>query len=567
MTPRAKKIWEDRYKYAGDQTFTDSLMRVYNRIQHEIPEENKQFAHDALKNHHFVPGGRILASFGTTGYNEMGLNCFTLKVEDNLESIGEMQKRSRIIFSFGGGVGFRFNIRPKGFPVNRPYGSAAGVCNYIDEYNLSVYGATQRGLRRGAALGVIDITHPEVFDYATAKRSDNDRWQCFNVSVGINEAFVDALQRKAKVSLSYNGMVSQTMDAKTLLYQLAENAWHNGDPGLFHEVNCNRWSNLNDPIVAFNPCGEVPLPNYGVCCLGSIVLPAIASSDDGIEYTPNFNALEQTIRGAVNILDAVLDITAYPYSEIEIKARSQRRIGIGVTGFGTYLTMLGLIYGSNLAINHTELLFRFIRDVAYDESVKLASIKGKAPSLENESMFNYFRNSLFVQRLDHSTRLSIAKHGCRNTALLSVAPTGTITEVISGDYEGLLSTGIEPVFQSVYQRRYTSFDDTERIETQDYLIAKQKGRKCVTAHDVTPDGHMDMLETAQRYVDNSISKTINMPHEATVDDVYAVYERCVLSDFLKGITIFRDRCDKAGVLTRLDEETRCDDTTCTVCGV
>ena len=548
-------IWKDRYQYGNESTIEDTFQRVFDALKHIIIPEKHSLCEEVLMNRYFIPGGRVLSSIGTTGKNEVGLNCFVLRVDDNLESIGEMQKRARVIFSMGGGVGFRFFIRPKGFIINRPKGNAAGVNTYIDEYNNTVLGTTQGGFRRGAAIGILDIDHPEVLKFAEAKTYDEDRWKGFNISVAINREFIRSYIDDKDINLQFENVKTEKINARELLYQLSENAWKCGDPGLFHEVNCNRFSTIPDPIISVNPCGEVPLPHYGICCLGSIVLPKflIVNKHGSAEehYTFDHVKFRESVRAGVHILNAVLDVTEYPYSEIREKALSQRRIGIGITGLGTTLNLLLMTYGKSSALRFTENLLSDMRNIAYEESIKLAKDTRKAPCLENTITYDYFRHSRFIQTLPKELREGVVKYGAKNIALLSIAPTGTISLLVNDDFPGHISTGIEPIFQKKFIRK-DSFGD-HQIETWDYKVL---GECASTTLDITPDQHIDMMEVSQKYIDNSISKTVNLPRCSRVEDIYNIYQRVVESEYLKGISVFRNG-SKGGVL-EIDDSLDCE---------
>ena len=398
---------------------------------------------------------------------------------------------------------------------------------------------TQGGSRRGANMGVLWYDHPEIFDFIRYKAEHPGSWHMFNVSVGIDAVFVKALKE--------NGVIHQrfgydSVPARRIWEAICEYA-PTGEPGIIKFHTCNEWNNLHyiQQYRASNPCSEVPLPPNGVCCLGSINLFKHVDKE-GTGW--DFDLLGKSVRGAVRFLDNVLSMNYYPYPEMANVSSNERRIGLGTIGFADALLRMGCRYGSEKSLSYLGQAYEYIRDIAYDESVVLAREKGKFP-LYGPS----YCNSKFIQTLPKYLQNDIRKYGTRNSHLLATAPTGSISVLAQ-----CASNGIEPIF---------SFDMVRKDGTGTFRVVHPiieeispvvgEDDYIVDAHEVTPDQHLAVLRTCQKYVDQGVSKTINIPQNFDQDDLEDTIESALNDPIIKSITLYADQSIKDQPLSRVDK--------------
>ena len=474
--------------------------------------------------------------------------CFVLPVEDSLESIFDEVKQTALIHKSGGGTGFSFSsLRPEGDVVGSTGGIASGPVSFIRAFDTATDVVKQGGTRRGANMGILDVTHPDILKFIKAKE-DGRHLNNFNISVAVTEEFM----QQAQVGEDYDlinprtGKVTGQLNAKYVFGLIAEMAWMTGDPGLVFMDRINR-DNPNPQlgrIESTNPCGEQPLLPYESCNLASINLARMVKYT-GDNVAIDWERLDRMVQVTVHLLDNVIDMNNYPIPEIEVMSKKTRRIGLGVMGFADLLIQLGLRYDSEEALQIADEVMGRIQRETHRASSALAESRGPFPAWEG-SIYNRQGPEGQGQPM-------------RNSAPTTIAPTGTIS-IIAG-----ASSGIEPLFALSYVRNV--MDNTRLVEANPYFeaVAKQEGfysqelmEQLVekgsletldvpqwvkdvfrTSHDINPEWHVRMQGAVQRHTDNSVSKTINFPRDANVDDVAQAYMLAYQLD-CKGITVYRD---------------------------
>ncbi|GHO65028.1 ribonucleoside-diphosphate reductase, adenosylcobalamin-dependent [Ktedonobacter sp. SOSP1-52] len=550
-----QKVFMDRYslKDATGQPLEFYPEDMWKRVARGIAsveqgEEKQAFweerFYDALSNFQFVPGGRILAGAGT-GHQVTFYNCFVIpSPEDSRQGILENLKVMTEIMARGGGVGINLStLRPRGSYIKTVNGTASGPCSWAQLYSVATGDVIQQGgSRRGALMIMLDDNHPDIEEFITVKKKAG-MIEHANLSVCVSDAFMQAVKDDADWNLVWQDEVKKTIKARHLWDLICTSAWESAEPGVVFMDRCNKESNTwyYETIRCVNPCGEQPLPEWGVCNLGALNLAAFVS--DG---AMDWQRLAEISKVSMRFLDNVIDATDYFFEENREAQLGTRRTGLGTMGLADALIKMKVAYGSEASIPVIERIYSTIRDSAYEASTEIAAEKGPFPRFERDK----YLQGKFIKRLPKSLQEKIKKHGTRNAVLLTQAPTGT-TSLLSG-----VSSGIEPVFDFAMIRR----DRTgEHILYHPLLQAWRDAHPnastphyFVSSKDLSPEEHIRVQATVQRYTDASISKTVNAPNNHTVDQVETLY-RLAYEMGCKGVTYYRDGSRDA-VLTRIEDE-------------
>ena len=556
--PIAEQIWDMKYrlKTADDEPIDSCVEESWRRVAKDLARveaepgiwEEKFYA--ALEDFKFLPAGRIAAGAGTQRKVTL-FNCFVMgTVPDDMGGIFDMLKEAALTMQQGGGIGYDFStIRPKGALVKGVAADASGPLSFMDVWDSMCRTIMSAGSRRGAMMATLRCDHPDIEDFIAAK-SDPARLRMFNVSVLVTDPFMAAVKADGNWDLVFEGQIYKTLSARKLWDQIMQSTYEFAEPGVIFIDRINQANNLSycETIAATNPCGEQPLPPYGACLLGSINLARLVEAPFERGAQLSAAALQDLVATAVRMMDNVVDASNFPLEAQALEARNKRRIGLGVTGLADALLMLGLRYGSEAAARQTEDWLHAIARAAYLASVQLAKEKGAFPLFEAGP----YLASGAMQGMDEDVRAEIATHGIRNALLTSIAPTGTISL-----YAGNVSSGIEPVFAYAYTRKVLQKDGSRsEEEVVDYAVQMWRDKfgdadlpdYFVNAQTLAPKDHVKMQAAAQKWVDSSISKTINCPEDISFEAFKEVYSAAYESG-CKGCTTYRPNAVTGSVLS------------------
>ncbi len=527
-----------------------SAEKKYGKTEEEVKGIEKQFF-NIMTDLDFLPNSPTLMNAGKE--LQQLAACFVLPVGDSMNDIFEALKETALIQKSGGGVGYSFsNIRPRNDVVLSTKGVSSGPISFMTVFNAATDTIKQGGTRRGANMGILRVDHPDILDFITSK-DNNEKLTNFNISVGVTETFMRAVENDDEYEI-INPRTKEVVDryrAKEVFGKIVEHAWKNGDPGIIFLDRLNKDNptpNLGQ-IESTNPCGEQPLLPYEACNLGSINLAHMVKEEEGIKKV-DYDKLGGIIRTAVRFLDDVIDMSRYPLEKIKEMAHGNRKIGLGVMGYADLLIILGIPYNSEEALELAQRVMSFIQDESKNASKELAKEKGVFPN---------FKGSIYD---------SPDGYEIRNATTTTIAPTGTLSIIAD------CSSGVEPLFAMSFVKNV--MDNDRLLEVNKYFkkIATDEGfyseevmekiaekgnlkdidevpsefkRIFVTAHEISPKWHVRTQAAFQKFVDNAVSKTVNFPSSATVQDVEDVY---MLAYRLacKGITIFRDKSRGTQVL-------------------
>jgi ribonucleoside-diphosphate reductase alpha chain len=569
-TDISEQIWSSRYRGSGEDGVPDgSIADTWSRVARSIASaETRQaeWAHrfeSILQGFRFLPGGRILAGAGC-GKDVTLFNCFVAgKVVDSLDGILESLKEASITMQQGGGIGIDFSpLRPGGAPAVRTGATASGPVSFMQVWDSMCETLLATGRRRGAMMGTLRCDHPDIEAFIDAKR-DSGALHNFNLSVLVSDAFLRAVDEGRDWPLFYpetgSPVIERRVPAVQLWRHIVESAFETAEPGVLFVDTINRENNLGycETISASNPCGEVPLPAYGACNLASINLAAIVSSPFSDAAAIDFEHLQGLSAIAVRFLDDVIDVSRFPLKKQALQARRTRRIGLGITGLGDALAMLGLRYDDADARELAARVMRSIRDAAYRASVDIAREKGPFPAFDAGS----YCERPFIRRLPAHLREAVARHGIRNSHLLAIAPAGTIS-LLAGN----VSSGVEPIYALEASRRIRdAMQQTREIVVEDLAFrcwreksgsAQALPASFVTADAVDAAAHLEMQARLQPLVDNAISKTITLSSAATAEGVDEVLRRAHAAG-IKGCTVFRPGSMRGDVIRTRDDSHCC----------
>lgn len=569
--PIAQFIWENkyRYQYSGkviDQDLNDTWLRVAEAIaqaeKRTARKASSQAFYRILENFQFLPGGRILAGSGT--HNPVTLfNCFVMNIaKDSLPGIFTALTEGALTLQYGGGVGYDFSvIRPRGDDIDGV--SHAGPVAFMRIWDTTCNILMSTGARRGAMMGVLRCDHPDIEAFIAAKREEQ-ALRNFNVSVMVTDAFMKAVKQDRDWPLIYpvdrvNGLgniakkameyrvwrgervlcrVYKNVKARRLWQDIIRNAYDYAEPGVLFADTINRENNLwyRESINATNPCGEIPLPAYGACNLGAINLTQFVLDPFSAKAKLDWPRLEEIVHIATRFLDNVINISLYPLAAQRRQAIGTRRIGLGITGLADAFIMLNICYGSEASIKLARTIMKRIAYVTWQTSIELAREKGRFPFYHRDYLSGHF-----VKTLPEHIQQQIKKYGLRNSHHNTIAPTGTISVLANN-----VTNGIEPAFQAEYDRHVRLLDGkfaTFRVSNYALRLWRDQHRTglppaWLDTFDLAPTAHLQIQGAMQAYVDNAISKTINIPTDFPFAELTNVYTKAYQLG-LKGCTIFR----------------------------
>lgn len=563
-------IWQRKYRYRGsdevkaDERYEDTWHRIAKAVAagEKDPKMWEDKFYGILENFKFLPGGRIISNAGTSRQEVTMFNCYVMNsIEDSLESIFETVKESALTQKQGGGVGFDFStLRPEGSNIRGCEAESSGPLSFMKVFNASCQTIMSAGQRRGAQMGVLRCDHPDIEKFITVKRG-NAALQMFNLSVGITDKFIQAVKNNQPWELVFNGKVYKTVRAAELWDLIMRSTYEFAEPGFILIDRINEMNNLwyAEEIRATNPCGEQPLPPYGACLLGSVNLTRFVKRPFTNKAEIDFEGLKETVGIAVRLLDNVIDQSNYPLEKQRHEAMAKRRMGIGITGLANMFVFMQVKYGSETSVKLAEKVMSTITVAAYEASVELAKEKGAFRMFDAEK----YTKSRFVKTLPPALQEAIRTHGLRNSHLTSVAPTGTIS-LLAGN----VSSGLEPTFAYTYTRKIRNGgeNDVTEVEVEDYawkmyrqhlgvekLDPAQLPEYFVSSDEVTPLEHVTIQAALQRWVDSSISKTINVPKDYPFEDFKDIYMKAYELG-LKGCTTFRPSDHITGVLVKKEDK-------------
>ncbi len=566
----SKDIWGRKYKFSGNENVPEdfTVEDTWKRVAKAVASNEKDSEHwekefyGILEGFKFLPAGRITANAGTELDSVTMFNCYVLNdIDDSIEGIFDTVKNAALTQKQGGGVGFDFSsIRPKNSPIRGCGAQASGPISFMHVLDATCRTIMSAGQRRGAQMGVMRCDHPDVEEFITAKQ-DGKSLKMFNLSVGITDRFIDAVKNNENWELVFKGEVYKTVRAVELWDLIMKSAYNHAEPGFILIDRINEMNNLYycESIKATNPCGEQPLPPFGACLLGSVNLTKFVKYPFTIRAAVDFDVLESVVKKAVRFLDNVIELSNYPLPEQANEARSKRRIGLGITGLADFFIFMKVKYGSGKSVKLAEEVMRRITHTAYLASVELAKEKGAFPLFDAGK----YISGNFIKTLSNEIRSQIGQYGIRNSHLTSIAPTGTIS-ILAGN----VSSGLEPVFALHYKRkvRNTTEDDVTEFEVTDYAYREYlRHRKLeifddknlpeyfITSDNIDPNEHLAIQGALQKYVDSSISKTINVPGNYPFDKFKDIYIKAHEKG-LKGCTAFRPSEFISGVLIKKEEK-------------
>ena len=530
-----------KYRTQGE-SFHEAMCRIAAELSDT--EDERQAYKDILLNMRFLPAGRVQAAVGAAR-EVTPFNCYVSRtIEDDSHSIMDALKESFLTMRMGGGIGYDFsNLRPKGFPIASLEAESSGPLSFMDTFDANCQTVMSAGHRRGAQMAVLRVDHPDIEEFIHAKQNEH-RLRNFNISVGVTDKFMVALQNDEQFALEFEGKAVKWVSARKLWDEIMRSTWEWAEPGVLFIDRINDLNNLyyTETIAATNPCGEQPLPPYGACLLGSFNLTQYVKQEGNTFYF-DYEAFEADIPHIVRMIDNVIDDAIFPLPEQKEEAINKRRMGLGVTGLANAAEALGFPYGSPIMVEFTRRVLETLRNTSYMASVDLAKEKGPFPLFDREK----YIDGKFVQGLPREIKKAIYEHGIRNSHLTSIAPCGTIS--LTADN---VSSGLEPVFSLEIARTVNLPTGTVEVTLKDYAYETWGIQGKVSA-DVTTQEHIEVLKAAVPYIDSAISKTCNVGDEVSWEEFKDIYMQAWQSG-AKGCTTFRPAGKRFGILNTTPEE-------------
>lgn len=536
----SKDMYEDKYLQRGE-SFEQGMYRIAAAIADDEPHRLQ--LKDILLNRRFLPAGRVQSAVGSARQTTP-FNCFVSgTIEDSMDSIMSMLTEAAETMRMGGGIGYNFShLRPEFDMIRTLQSHSSGPLSFMDVYNALCGTISSSGHRRGAQMGVLNVSHPDILKFVHAK-GDNSTLTNFNISVGISNKFMEAVKEGTGFDLEFGGKVHSTVDANALWDSVMRMTWDYAEPGVLFLDKINKKNNLwyCETIEATNPCGEQPLPPYGACLLGSFNMVAyLVKTETGYEL--NVDQLLSDIECMTRAMDNVIDVAAYPLDKQKKEAETKRRMGLGVTGLANYVEAAGNTpYGSPKANVMVDALLSLIKKTAYSASIENAKVKGSFEMLDVDK----FVQSGFMESMPDELKEDIKKYGIRNSHLTSIAPTGTISLAAEN-----ISAGLEPVYALEQDRVVRRANGTVETYTnlRDYGYGSL-GVKGKTSEEVTASEHVGVLIVASKHVDSACSKTCNVGDDVSYGDFKDIYMDAY-DGGASGCTTFRPSGKRFGVITK-----------------
>ncbi len=591
MTDLQRDIYEKKYRY-DSESFDEFLDRVSG---------SNGPIKKAIKDKKFMPAGRILAGRGLDKFGRKITlsNCYVLpKVEDNIEAIFDTAKYLARTYSYGGGVGLTLSkLRPKGARVNNAANTTTGAVSFMDLYSLVTGLIGMRG-RRGALMLNLDVHHPDIEDFINVKK-DLDKVNYANISVNIDDSFMEAVEEDKDYDLYFKVEASgeeirKTVRAKDLFRVISKNNWNMAEPGILYQNKIDSWHLMSEDedfeFAGVNPCAEETLPAFGSCNLSSINLSSLVKNPYTKYARFEFDKFSELVRHGVIYLNEVLDenMDLHPLEQQREMSRDLRQIGLGIMGVADMFIKLGIRYGSSESLSLIHQIGRTMVNEALRQSALLAEKDGPFPKYKKEAIE---KSPFLLSNADEDVLELVKEHGLRNSQILTIPPTGSISTLIG------CSNGLEPIFQVSYTRKSESLFDTDtyyKVFTpiiKEYMDVNNLSREeelpdfIITTSNLDYRERIEVQATWQQYIDASISSTVNVPNEFTVEEVEDLYMYAWKMG-LKGVTIYRDGCARSGILitdkpkdklSRIDElqeemnqliveQLKVDPDTCPMCG-
>lgn len=547
-TPLSKSLHALKYRSEGE-SFEESQNRFADALKDS--DEHYHTTRAILLHQRFMGGGRTQAAVGAPRV-VTAFNCFVSEeIQDNMESIMDRAKDAAMTMRTGGGIGYDFSgLRPKGDRIVSLDSKSSGPVSFMQIYDAVCKTISSAGHRRGAQMGVLRIDHPDIEEFIKAKQN-SDRLTAFNISIGVTDEFMSLVSKTAKTGkdelfeLKFQGVVYKKVSVKNLWEQLMRSTWDWAEPGILFIDRINYMNNLYycETIRATNPCGEQPLPPGGACLLGSFnLVKYIKTNAQGIRYF-DFDLFKSDIPPIVRAMDNIHDIAIFPLPIQKEESHNKRRMGLGLTGVANAGEALGYKYGDEGFLGWYGQVLELFRDEVYSASSDLAVEKGSFPLFDAEK----YCSSKFIKTLPQWLQDKIKHQGIRNSHLLSLAPTGTISLCADN-----VSGGIEPVFSLYYDRTVQTYDGatTERVEDYAY---REWGVEGKIASECTAEEHLNVLALSSEYVDSAVSKTINVSPNMPWDEFKNIYLKAWELG-CKGCTTFNSGGKRFGILNEIEEE-------------
>ena len=552
-----RSVLEMKYLAPGEKHPWDLWKRQAKALAsvEKTPELQKKWEasfFEALRNFKFVPGGRIMHGAGREDITTTLNNCYVVGIKtDSIKSIYDCVIQEAMTYKYGGGCGHDLSIlRPGGDEILGTGGNSCGPVGFMNLFSENTNTIAQHG-RRGANMQTLRVDHPDIEKFIEIKTDDIDMVKYSNISVLLTDEFMEAVQSDSDFDLQWGGKVYKTVKAKDLWMKIIEHAHSSAEPGLLFWDTMTKYHNAEycSPLVSTNPCAEQPLPDGGCCNLGALNLERFVDQDGNFD----FDGFKETTAIGARFLDNVIDynLDRHALEEQKQNAMNDRRVGLGILGLGDMLVKMGIQYDSDEALETIGKIMEIHRDTSYETSAALAKEKGKFPNFD----WDGYSQSLFVQDLPKKLQTKIKNHGIRNCTLTTVAPTG------SGAIVARVTSGVEPIFATSYKRKvkkndslgkeFDTFTVYHPVVKEMFGTDENLPQYVVTAHNVDPYFRVKMQGVVQKYIDSSISSTVNLSEETTVDTVADIYMTAYKAD-LKGITVYREG-SREGILITDDK--------------